>query len=285
MKSHTTIGMWVKNVRKEHKYNQEVFAGKVLGISKRQLIRIEKDESLLNVVQLNNIVNYFNIEANEVLNLITNGNSINELIQKLYNLANSAEIDDDNLAILYDQLDELKHCQNDYQSKTIEMLQTFIYSKEKMDKSYIRYFFDKNIDFISENKRSINLLILTLDCRGLLRLEQNIEAKISKHVSIHKAHTIAAIYSNIIGELLKQGFRSLEIVPIFEKFKKHIIVSNEAIYLLLYHRHKLQYFLLIGDEKNTAKFKSIILDLLPFYDEKVNNAIMAELHASLLQEK
>lgn len=65
------LSSFVKELRTEVHMSQKEFAEDILGISDRQLLRIESGTSTLQITELMTIMNYFDLSAEEIFSRIS----------------------------------------------------------------------------------------------------------------------------------------------------------------------------------------------------------------------
>ncbi|MBC1232474.1 helix-turn-helix transcriptional regulator [Listeria booriae] len=166
------IATMVKEIRLKNKYSQDDMAKQVLGVSKRQIIRIESGEAELSLSQFLQITTYFDLDIAKILNQILDMGNVIAKINILYSKAKDPTCNPSDLMQRIEELLENEEM-NRYHVFRLELLQSLINYRETDDSTYLIYF-TKHID--SSNADDIRLLNLSLSTMSSRQIVACIES-------------------------------------------------------------------------------------------------------------
>ncbi|HFK6935245.1 TPA: helix-turn-helix transcriptional regulator [Listeria monocytogenes] len=263
-----TISQWIKDVRKTSGYNQKDFASKVLGKSKRHMIRLENMEANLSLKEFFQITACFNIDIASTLNIMLESENNIVDMETLLDLAKDPTYDSNELLSKIELLED-KAISNYYQVR-LELMRSFINFKETKDETYLKYFIEHiNTDSI-EGFRILNcsLYVLTNDqiVKCIASLKENDFQK--------KAEILNKLLINAIGILVNRKYRDFDYINhLFKTAKEFTLKNREYIYLPILYFHMAIFNRNIDnqEEYNFYKEKAILLAEIYENEEMLNN--------------
>lgn len=258
------IALWIKEIRKSNKYSQEDFGKKILGISKRQVIRLENMEAELSLLQFLQIITYFDLDKHTTINELLDVTNNMEKLKTLYGLAKDPTYNGDELLL---QVEELISNENisDYNLSRLELMRSFINFKETKDGIYLEYFVN-HID--SESIDDIRLLNCSLYLLSNRQIVESLNA-LKKNDFNKKAEILNKLLINALGTLVSRNYEDYDYIEkLFVKAKDYTLKNREYIYLPILFYHMAIFNKNISDEVGYSKYKEKALFLAEIYENK-----------------
>ncbi|EBF5842201.1 helix-turn-helix transcriptional regulator [Listeria monocytogenes] len=267
------ISQWIKDIRKTSYYSQEEFAKKVLGKSKRHMIRLENGEANLSLIEFLKIIIYFDVDAYPMLNnLLGKENSIAQ-INLLFDLAKDPTYDSEAL------LSKIELLENDaissYNQARLELMRSFINFKDTKDEKFLKYFIE-HID--NDSIDGIRLLNCSLYLLSNAQIVQCVES-LRKNDFQRKAEILNKLLINALGVLIDRNYKKHEYInQLFTKAKEFTLQNREYIYLPILFFHMAVFNRNIENQKDYKYFKEKAILLAEVYENKemlskINNEV------------
>ncbi|MBC1501076.1 helix-turn-helix transcriptional regulator [Listeria weihenstephanensis] len=259
------IASMVKEIRQKNKYNQDDFARQVLGVSKRQVIRIESSVAELSLSQFLQMVTYFDLDITMSLNQILGTENVMKKINILYSNAKDPTYDQSDLMLRIDELlanDDV----NEYHVFRLELLQSLINFRETMDSSYLMYFTEHIDSNNSDDIRLLNISLSTLNNRQIVTCIESLK----KSDFTKKTEILNKILINALGLLINNKYKdSCYIQELFQKVKSYTLENREYVYLPILFFHMAVFNKNIGNRSDFLFYKERALFLAEIYENDV----------------
>ncbi|HHT5775172.1 TPA: helix-turn-helix domain-containing protein [Listeria monocytogenes] len=259
-----TSAVFLRSIREKFNYNQYEIGTKVLGVSDRQVKRIESGKVDLSVNQLLRIIDFFELDLISIMKQLSENNNkhlVSE-IQRIYMLAkdpmcNSEQVLDKIEILLQDETINYFH-----QLKLLSV-QSLINFRETNDYNYLNYFVN-HLD--TNNIDDIELLHLSLCCMDNDQIITYLKSLNKKKLQKH-AEKMTRIFINALGILVYRKYRDPDlIVNLYIKTKKIIIKEKEFFILPILYFHGAMFYKSIGANEKYLAAKSDAMTLARIYE-------------------
>ena len=258
------IGTYIKTIRENKKYSQEKMAS-VIGISKKQYGRLERNETDCKLGWIQKLIYHFGDDVREFFVrflLLTDESVIFPDISSFFlknekDVANSLESINRELGQRIPKI-------------TDEIFYEYLEFKLNDDNKQYEYFIENKILYLELEKQNEILPIL------IFTFKQDKIKEILRKLSLSKKNEISKstglyiyTYMNGVGELVKKFVKrnSQEIERHLVILHEKILATNYHFLLPIYYRHKAIYYLKIGDNKLYAENKEQALQLSKIFNQ------------------
>lgn len=259
------IAALVKEIRQSNKYNQEDLAKQVLGVSKRQVIRIENGEAELSLSQFLQMVTYFNLDITVLINQILGMENVMTKINMLYAKAKDPTYDQNELMSCIEELLENEGV-NDYHIFRLELLESLINFRATKDSAYLMYFTNHINSNNVDDARLLNISLGTMNNRQIVACIESLK----KSDFAKKTEILNQILINSLGLLIKNNYKdSNYIKQLFQKAKAYTLANREYVYLPILFFHMAVFNKNIGDRAEFLYYKERALFLAEIYENEV----------------
>ncbi|MBC1552293.1 helix-turn-helix transcriptional regulator [Listeria booriae] len=259
------IATMVKEIRLKNKYSQDDMAKQVLGVSKRQVIRIESGKAELSLSQFLQVTTYFDLDIAKLLNQILDMGNVMAKINTLYSKAKDPTFNQSDLMQRIEELLENEEM-NRYHVFRLELLQSLINYRETDDSTYLIYF-TKHID--SSNADDIRLLNLSLSTMSSRQIVACIES-LKKNDFTKKTEILNKILINSLGFLVKNKYNDATYIQqLFQRAKSYTLDNGEYSYLPILYFHMAMFNKRIGNKSEFLFCSERALFLAEIYENDV----------------
>ncbi|KXS60529.1 helix-turn-helix transcriptional regulator [Listeria monocytogenes] len=257
------ISQWIKDIRKESYYSQEEFAKKVLGKSKRHMIRLENMGASLSIVEFLKIIIYFDVDAYPTLNNMLGKENNVAQIKSLFDLAKDPTYDSESLLSKIELLEN--GTISSYNQSRLELMRSFINFKDTKDEKFLKYFIE-HID--NDSIDGIRLLNCSLYFLSNAQIVECVES-LRKNDFQKKAEILNKLLINALGVLIDRKYKDYKYINhLFIKTKEFTLQNREYIYLPILFFHMAVFNRTIENQKDYKYYKEKAVLLAEVYENK-----------------
>ncbi|MBC2005517.1 helix-turn-helix transcriptional regulator [Listeria booriae] len=257
------ISQWIKDTRKSSYYSQEDFAKKVLGKSKRHMIRLENMEAKLSLVEFLQIIIYFDLDAHPTLsNLLEKEDSMSQ-IKTLFSLAKDPTYDSE---LLLSKIELLENATiSSYNQSRLELMRSFINFKDTQDEKFLKYFIDHIENDSIDGIRLLNCSLYLLSNAQIVKCIESLR----RNDFQKKAEILNKLLINALGVLIDRKYKDYEYIDqLFLKTKEFTLQNREYIYLPILFFHMAVFNKNIANKKDYKYYKEKAILLAEVYENK-----------------
>ncbi|MDT0109662.1 helix-turn-helix transcriptional regulator [Listeria booriae] len=263
------IAQFVKMIRKEHGYTQEDFGKKILGISKRQVTRLESGEAELSMEQFLSIIQIFNLDGADILSeLMTIKGPAIQIKKILFEVENPTN----NFEHLLEQVEDLLDTESKlsvYNQEQLMMLHSLCNYKITQDASYLDYITNHVRLENLENYRIMNITIYFYTNEQLVSYLKTIQ---QKKIKENDAYLIKVLI-NSLGSLVQRKYTDKEFIQkLFEQTRTAIINNRAYICFPLLYFHMMLFYKQTNNHDLYQAYKRKAV----FFAEEYGNKTMVE---------
>lgn len=270
----------IKQIRKSNNFTQDAFAKNVLNISKRHYIRIESGEASISLENFLKIIDYFSLNIYELSQTILSNKTTTQFINGLLHKLKTPEINNQeilkNIETFLLQQESKGIVLSPNETKTLEMIETFVLYKIYEDTEYLNYFIKNNYDYISNNSRAISLMLPILSTNEIVTLLKKNYSRKLKNVR-ESGYISISVHLNALGLLLEKKYSDTKYLSfIFDTILKQIKAEHAYMFLPIFFRHRAVFYYMIKDIEEYIENKAKSLTLAEIYETKAIYNLLVE---------
>ena len=256
------IGNAVKRIRKENNYSLKEFGDNVLGISARQLLRVENEHADLSSSNLMLMLSTLQIDVQTFIDEVTVMNK--EVFWIFSELEKNPVTDIDHIEEKIKEISKKELTTSE--EKALDFIKSFMYSRQFEDQSFLKYFFNKNENISLSKMKILAASIENFESSEISKVIDRISSNENRYFTKELAHTSIAILLNGIGKFIDENNLIPELNQYFIFCKEQILLYHDYYFLPIFYYRRALFYFLKEDIANYEKNKKKALDLANLFE-------------------